>query len=111
MKSRHGGPRPNSGGPRKGTAMNADRFRLLLEEINAYLVANIRTDYSGSGMYGQTCMALVVAREGILIRLVTDLMCAMQPGDEREAVRKVLARTEVERREHCLVAYWPELRT
>ena len=91
--------------------MTSKRFLELLDEINADFSCDVLTDYSGRGMYGNTCVAVVVDREAELCILAADLMCAMDPGDEREAVRKVLARTETDSMGRRMVAYWPALRT
>lgn len=83
------------------------RFRDVLDEIQA----DVDAEYSGRGMCGEQCIGVRLANDRALLTFAADLMCAMPCGDEREAVRGLLARTQFDSMGRALIAYWPEMRT
>lgn len=90
----------------------AGRFCDLLDEINADMLVTIHTDYSGRSMRGETCVAIEYGCDsGAMIEIACDLMCHMEPGDEREAVRRLLPTALYDSMGHNTIAYWPRLKT
>lgn len=100
------------------TAVKRGAIVSALEQANVD-TDNIRADYSGRGMYGETCFAITFDTINELGRflveltasLAEDTMCDEEPDvyDATETARKLAVRMRTDSMGGGIVAYFPSI--
>lgn len=83
----------------------------LIDFLEQYDGIEVRTSYSGRGMYGDECVAFVV-REEIAFATVAEIVADIEDEDERLEFAKLFrrARTDSMGRD-SIVVYFPQIKT
>lgn len=87
--------------------MNSQKIIDILEQYDI----DVRTNYSGRGMYGAECVGFVV-REDTLLATVAEMVAETEDEDERQDFAKLFrrARTDSMGRDSVIV-YFPSMKT
>ena len=82
--------------------------------IQDYCNGDYRGDYSGRGMYGSTCPAVVYNSQKEAVNDMLNLLILDDPGEEnyeeRQAIYEVLVRHEMDSMGRGVVLYFPVLK-
>ncbi len=94
--------------------LNDKQKAIALEAIKDYCNGDYMDDYSGRGMYGDTCPSLVYGSQKEAINDMLNLLMLDDPGDEnyeeRQAIYEVLTRHEMDSMGRGVVLYFPALK-
>jgi hypothetical protein len=82
--------------------MDAQRFADLLSDF-----VEIRTNYSGRGMNGKTCVGAIVGTEAHARALIIDLLAGAVDDDEREDSAKILRSGKINGMGKDYIFYFP----
>lgn len=94
--------------PYKQTKKIIDLFQEIGEEFDKDSVYII-TNYSGRGMYGETCLAIVCNDALITLQDFCQLLCERLESDEISDLFLQLGNPRSDSMGHGQVLYWPKL--
>ena len=80
----------------------------VLEQLAVWLDGYVQEGYSGRGMYGATCPAVVTSQDGVAVGFAIGLIVAHQYGDE-SAAEEMAFDSRHDSMGHDIVYYWPRL--
>ena len=94
----------------------------LLEQFGPDMGVTFHKDYSGRGMYGRTCVALIASQcevDGVISAVICDMVAGLvdQPKEAKfdyslavqDAVDKLLTEQRRDNMGLDVVVYWPSL--
>lgn len=86
------------------TSKQVAKFIAALEDAGS---EEVRTNYSGRGMFGATCVGVEVASQKDATELIVDVLIEARSDDDREAFGSILKRGVFDSMGLGLIFYFP----
>lgn len=97
------------------TREQLDAFQETIDDYDEEVGAQVRDDYSGRGMYGTTCIGVVIGDLRFLPAITAELayiVGELAPSDDITALTEFLWElpTETDSMGRSTIVYWPNVR-